>query len=140
MCLESTRLFPKRAKEDIVVGKVLHYVEGKLFTSIRDYPITNTVLKTNSWLFAILKLLFKGKSTFGYLIEGGVFHSYNLDSSSGYFNDCVFSGIVDGRTLYVKAVIPKGALYYKDYWGHSYASNKLILKPSKEQLKYFKNK
>ena len=139
MCLESVRLFPKRAKEDIVVGKELHFIGGKLVTSIRSYPITNTVLKTNWGLFDILKLLFK-KCHDRYIIEGGILHSYNLDTSCGYFKESVLSGIVDGRALYVKAVIPKGALYYKDYWGYTYASNKLILMPSKEQLPYFENK
>lgn len=38
----------------------------------------------------------------------------------------------------VKAIIPKGALYYKDSNDNAYASNILILKPTKEQLKYFK--
>lgn len=42
--------------------------------------------------------------------------------------------------MYVKAVIPKGSLYYIDHHGYTYASSKLVLKPSKEQLKYFKNK
>lgn len=140
MCLDSTRLFPQRAKEDIVVGKVLHFIGGKLVTSIREYPITNTVLKANSWLFVVLKLLFKRKCHGRYSIEGGMFHSYNLDQSCGDFKESVLSGIVDGRALYVKAIIPKGALYYKDYWGYTYASNKLILIPSEEQLKYFKNK
>lgn len=140
MCLESTRLFPIRAKEDIVVGKELYVSRGELVTAIREYPITSIVLKTNSWLFAILKLLFKLKCHGRYIIEGGMFHSYNLDQSCSYFKEATLAGTVDGRRLYVKAIIPKGALYYKDYWGHTYASNKLILKPSKEQLKYFKNK
>ena len=72
MCLESKRLFPRKAKEDIVVGKVLHFIGGKLVTSIREYPITNTVLKTNSWLFAILKLLFKRKycNRYQYSLKG----------------------------------------------------------------------
>lgn len=139
MCLESTRLLPKRAKEDIVVGKVLHFTGGKLVTSIRSYPITNTVLKTNWRLFDILKLLFK-KCHDRYIIEGGMFHSYNIDTAYGDFKESVLSGTVDGIALYVKTVIPKGALYYKDYWGHTYASNKLILMPSKEQLPYFENK
>lgn len=138
MCLESTRFFPRIAKEDIVVGKELYVSGGELVTAIREYPITSILLKTNSWLFAILKLLFKLKCHGRYIIEGGMFHSYNLDQSCSYFKEAILEGTVDGRRLYVKAIIPKGALYYKDYWGHTYASNKLILQPSKEQLKYFK--
>lgn len=133
MCLESTRLFPRKAKEDIVVCKKLAYCSGKLTTWYRDYPVTNTIMKTKFTLFTIINILLDYRAHGRYLIGEGVIHSYATDL--GYK-----SGEFDGYEMYVKAIIPKGALYYKDYWGYSYASNKLILKPSKEQLKYFKNK
>lgn len=134
MCLESARLFPRIAKEDIVVCKKLAYHNGKLVTWFRDYPVTNMIMKTKFILFTIIKLLFKNRIHNRYIIEEGFIHSYNAKHLSAEL------GKFDGHTLYVEAVIPKGALYYKDYWGSTYASNKLILKPSEEQLKYFRNK
>lgn len=135
MCLESTRLFPKIAKEDIVVCKQLAYCDGKLKTWYRDYPVTNTIMKTKFPLFTIVKLLFKSRIHGRYSIEEGFIHSYS--NASCFYNEL---GEFDGYTMHVKAVIPKGALYYKDYWGGTYASNILILKPSEKQLPYFKNK
>ena len=134
MCLESSRLFPKRAKEDIVVCKKLAYYNGKLVTWYEDYPVTSMIMETKFTLFTIIKILFGDRIHGRYLIGEGVIHSYDTKP----FADEL--GKFDGYTMFVKAVIPKGALYYKDYWGHAYASNKLILKPSEEQLKYFKNK
>ena len=141
MCLESARLFPRIAKEDIEVGKKLCVHNGKIFTWYLDYPVTSTIMKTSFILLTILKLyLYKEKRNGRYLIEEGVIHSYNLTTISYSFKSDFILGKFDGYTMYVKAVIPKGALYYKDNWGHTYASNKLILKPSEEQLKYFRNK
>lgn len=133
MCLESVRLFPKIAKEDIVVCKKLIYDRGKLVTFFMEYPVTSMIMKTKFTLFTIIKLLFKDRIHGRYIVEEGVIHSYDaiLPNDDNAFN---------GRVLYVKAVIPKGALYYRDYWGYAYASNKLILKPSEEQLTYFENK
>lgn len=141
MCLESTRLFPRRAKEDIEVGKKLAFCNGELITWYRDYPVTNVVMKTRPNLFTIIKIYLRDR-TIGnrFIIEGGFIHSYNLNKVTSKYKSLFEKSALDGDTMYVKAVIPKGALYYKDYWGHSYASNKLILKPSKELLKYFKNK
>lgn len=141
MCLESVRLFPRIAKEDIEVGKKLAFCNGELVTWYRDYPVTSVLMKTSFILLTILKLyLYKEKRNTRYLIEEGVIHSYNLTMMSHAFKSNFILGKIDGETLYVRAIIPKGALYYKDYWGHTYASNKLILKPSEEQLKYFRNK
>lgn len=134
MCLLSTRLFPRRAKEDIVVCKQLAYYNYKLFTWYRDYPVTNMIMKTKFTLFTIIKLLFRNRIYGRYVVEEGVIHSYNTT----YFADNLDK--FDGYTMFVKAVIPKGTLYYKSFQGDTYASSKLILKPSKEQLKYFKNK
>lgn len=141
MCLESARLFPRIAKEDIEVGKKLCVHNGKTFTWYLDYPVTSIMMKTSFILLTILKLyLYKEKRNTRYLVEEGVIHSFNLTMVSHAFKSNFISGKIDGETLYVRAIIPKGALYYKDYWGHTYASNKLILKPSEEQLKYFRNK
>lgn len=135
MCLESVRLFPKRAKEDIIVCKKLAYHNGKLITWYRDYPVTSTIMRTKFILFTIIKLLFEGRIHDRYMVGGGFIHSYS--NTTSFYSKL---GEFEGYTMYVKAVIPKGALYYKDYEGSTYASNILILKPSKEQLKYFKNK
>ena len=135
MCLGSVRLFPKIAKEDIVVCKKLAYDDGKLVTWFKDYPVTSTIMKTRFILFTIINLLFIGRINGRYMIEGGVIHSYS--NTTGFYSNL---GEFKNCTMYVKAVIPKGALYYKDYWGSTYASNILILKPSKEQLPYFENK
>lgn len=140
MCLESTRLFPRRAKEDIEVGKKLAFYNGELITWYQDYPVTNVVMKTKPNLFTIIKIYLTKTINNRFLIGEGFIHSYNLNDFNRYDKYLFEKSAFDGDTMYVKAVIPKGALYYKDYWGHSYASNKLILKPSKELLKYFKNK
>lgn len=139
MCLESKRLFPKIAKKDIIVGKKLFVNDGELVTYFREYPVTNVLMKVNFLLLTIIKLFLHGKDRHGnYIIEGGVIHSYNLSNSSTQFKYSFIRGEIDICTIYVKAVIPKGALYYEDWNGLTYASNKLILMPTEEQLKYFK--
>lgn len=140
MCLESTELLPRKAKEDIIVGKKLWINRGKAVTFYQMYPINDLIMKTRFILFTIIKILFRRRICGRYVVEEGFIHSYDLDTCSSYYIDSFTQGTIVDGILYVKAIIPKGALYYKDYWKHTYASNKLILKPTKEQLKYFKNK
>lgn len=138
MCLESVRLFPRIAKKDIEVGKKLFVHNGKIFTMYRGYPVTSMIMKTSFTLLTIIKLyLYKKNINNRYLVGEGVIHSFNLSRMRSDLKSDFKLGKFDGETMYVRAIIPKGALYYKDYWGDTYASNKLILKPSEEQLRYF---
>lgn len=140
MCLESVKLFPIKAEKDIEVGKKLAFYNGKLTTFYQEYPVTSVLMKTKPNLFTIIKTYLNKTINNRFIIKGGFIHSYNLDMFSHNFKFLFEKSVFDGSTMYVNAVIPKGALYYKDYWGDTYASSELILKPSKEQLKYFKNK
>lgn len=140
MCLESVRLYPRRAEKDIEVFKKLNFCDGELTTFFRNYPVTNVVMKTKPNLFTIIKIYLTKTINNRFLIEEGFIHSYNPNEISYYEKYLFEKSVFDGSTMYVNAVIPKGTLYYKDYWGDTYASSELILKPSKEQLKYFKNK
>ena len=141
MCLKSKRLFPRRAKEDIVAGKCLDIThDNKVVTYYQRYPVHSLEMKEKFSLSTILKM-FINRIRYEYLyyrLEGGMIHSYNF-SDLDYFTIQQFeTGTIEHQTMWIKAIIPKGALYYKDSLGVTYASNILILKPTKEQLKYFK--
>ena len=141
MCLESKRLFPRTALTDIVVGKTLclNY-NNEVVTYFMRYPVHGLEMKEKFSLFTILKVFISKiiNKRLYYEIEKGMIHSYNLDNRDYFTRQQFETGTIECCNMYVKAVIPKGALYYKDCYGYTYASNKLILKPSKEQLKYFK--
>lgn len=142
MCLETKRLFPRRALTDIVVGKALclNY-NNELVTYFMRYPVHSLKMKAKFSLFTILKVFINKiiNKRLYYEIEKGMIHSYNLDGMDYYTRQQFETGTIKHGNMYVKAIIPKGALYYKDC-RDTYASNILILKPTKEQLKYFKNK
>lgn len=141
MCLESKRLFPRRAKEDIIVGKVLSLTYNKeVVTYYQRYPVRSLEMKEKFSLFTVLKM-FKGKIRDKYpyyILEGGMIHSYNFYNMDYFRRQQFEMGTIEYNDMYVKAIIPKGALYYIDRYGSTYASNILILKPTEEQLKYFK--
>lgn len=141
MCLKSKRLFPRRAKEDIVVGKCLDITQdNKVVTYYQRYPVHSLEMKEKFSLSTILKM-FINRIRYEYLyyrLERGMIHSYNLSGLDYFIRQQFETGTIEYRTMYVKAIIPKGALYYEDSLGATYASTILILKPTKEQLKYFK--
>ena len=141
MCLESKRLFPRRAKKDIVVGKVLSLTQNnEVVTYYQRYPVHSLEMKEKFSLFTVLKMFIskiRYKETY-YTLEGGMIHSYNFCNMEYFRRQLFETGTFEYTNMYVKAVIPKGALYYIDRYGTTYASNILILKPTKEQLKYFK--
>lgn len=142
MCLESKRLFPRRALTDIVVSKALSLnYNNELVTYFMRYPVHSLKMKAKFSLFTVLKVFINKiiNKRLYYEIEKGMIHSYNLDGMDYYTRQQFETGTIKHGNMYVKAIIPKGALYYKDYHD-TYASNILILKPTKEQLKYFKNK
>ena len=67
----------------------------------------------------------KGKSNFWYILTG--YHScQNIDSAKNYFDECLLNSYVDGCKLY-KCIIPKGAIYYKNEYGHI-VSNTIVVK------------
>lgn len=143
MCLESKRLFPRRALTDIVVGKALSITYKKgVVTYYQRYPVHSLEMKEKFSLFTVLNMfILKIRRKYSYYhLEEGMIHSYNLDNMDYFTRQQFETGTIEDNVMYIKAIIPKGALYYKDSYGHTYASNILILKPTKEQLKYFKNK
>lgn len=143
MCLISKRLFPQRAKEDIVVGKSLCLTyNNEVVTYFMKYPVHSLEMKEKFSLFTILKVFINKiiNKPLYYEIAKGMIHSYNLDNMEYFTRQKFEIGAIEYSNIHVKAIIPKGALYYEDAYDYTYASNKLILIPSKEQLKYFKNK
>lgn len=141
MCLESKRLFPRRAKNDIIVGKKLCLTyNNEVVTYYQAFPVHSLEMKEKFSLFTVLKM-FVEKRRYKYQhykLKGGVIHSYNLYDIHYSIRHLFETGAIRYGDMYVKAIIPKGALYYIDRYGHTYASNILILKPTEEQLKYFK--
>lgn len=140
MCLESKRLFPRIALTDIVVGKKLSFTyNNEVVTYYQRFPVRSLEMEEKFSLFTVLKMFVEKiihKYSY-YKLEGGMIHSYNLNNMN-YTRQQFETGAIKYDTLYVKAIIPKGALYYKDSYGNTYASNILILKPTEEQFKYFK--
>lgn len=141
MCLESKRLFPRTALTDIVVGKLLCLTyNNEVVTYYQRYPVRNLEMKEKFSLFTILKMFIEKRrhKDLYYTLKGGMIHSYNLGNRDYFERQRFETGITEYNDMYVKAIIPKGALYYKDCYDSTYASNILILKPTEEQLKYFK--
>ena len=140
MCLESKILFPRIAKEDIIVGKWLSLSSIGVVTYYQRYPVRSLKMKEKFPLSTVLKMFVEKRrhEYSSYKLEKGMFHSYNLNTMNYFTRQQFETGTIENCNMYVKAIIPKGALYYKDYWGDSYASNILILKPTEEQLKLFK--
>ena len=140
MCLESKRLFPRTASTDIVVGKWLSLTSNGVVTYYQRYPVRSLEMKEKFSLFTVLKMFMLKiiRKYLYYHLEEGMIHSYNLDDMCYYTRQQFETGTIEHGNMYVKAIIPKGALYYKDCYDSYYASNKLILKPTERQLKYFK--
>jgi len=117
MCLLSTSIKPKKAKEDIVCYKFFFKRNGRLIS-----PWTHFEWRTNVTYTAR-----KAKPMYPNEIKDGYFHSFTTNEIADEMADH-YSGI---RHCYVyECVIPKGTYYYTgEHRGLSgYASKKLIIK------------
>ena len=121
MCLIVHNKFPKIATKDIVCYKILKTVDGKLVSSVRNFPFKLNVRMRPKVIFKILP---KMDNILGELVvEEGYFHTFvnheNAKSSSTGYNDEVY-----------ECIIPKGTLYFEGFYGldSSYASKCLIVK------------
>lgn len=118
MCLLKSTIFPKIAKEPIIVYKYMVYYQGDWVQSPfllgPLYKIGDTMKSGLSPLFGILKTKI-GKE--------GV-HSV-FDESGSEFPSYRRSLFVD--LCFVMCEIPKGALYYTNYYKSEFASGKLKL-------------
>lgn len=122
MCLETKHLLPKIAKEDIPVYKVLALSTDGLETPYRFMKIINPIIKPtlyskivylSTFIFNLITYLINKKV----YIDSGFIHVYPKKLYVGY-----------NRVL-IKAIIPKGSLYYKGLFcdTESYCASKIIL-------------
>lgn len=117
MCLYTRQVFPRRAKEDIIVYKVLSvsWLLKELRTPFRKEPVTSEILITEKGKpmkkICWRNIFLKGPD----VVEEGI-HSYSDYKYAACTPNTVF-----------EAKIPKGALYYKDAYDPEYCSTKLIL-------------
>lgn len=117
MCLDLKFFaFRRKAKEDIKVFKVLYYREGKYFTPFQHYQVEigkEYTSKLDRKFFSV---------------EDGL-HSFE-DYMDAWFVAQVRQAVTTrSEYIVVGCTIPKGAYYYKGFYGHdvSYASDRLII-------------
>lgn len=113
MCLYTKQICPIRARRDIEVYKVLRYdsVTDKIITPYTHFPVLTKTMDVSE------ESIERGMC-FVRTITKGMIHSYSFcPTLAGY----------GPRSIVVRAIIPKGALYYKGL-DDDYASKKLILK------------
>lgn len=113
MCLYTKQICPIRARRDIEVYKVLLYdwVTNKITTPFIHFPVLTKTMDVSE------ESIERGMC-FVRTITKGMIHSYSFcPTLVGY----------SPGSIVVRAIIPKGALYYKGLDG-DYASKKLILK------------
>lgn len=114
MCLYTRQICPIRARRDIEVYKVLRYdrATGGIITPYVNFPVLTKTIDVSE------EPMEQG-GYFTHTIAKGMVHSYNyLPTLEGCFYQ---TGFV------VKAIIPKGTLYYRGF-NNDCASKKLILK------------
>lgn len=113
MCLYTKQICPIRARRDIEVYKVLRYdsVTDKIITPYTHFPVLTKTMDVSEE--SIRRGMF-----FVHIVGKGMIHSYNYCPALAGYSQTFFL---------VKAVIPKGALYYRGLC-NDYASKKLILK------------
>ena len=113
MCLYTRQICPIRARRDIKVYKVLRYdrATGGIITPYVHFPVLTKTIDVSE------EPMEQG-GYFTHTIAKGMVHSYNyLPILASY----------GAASFVVKAIIPKGALYYRGFHNDC-ASKKLILK------------
>lgn len=146
MCLTSRYKDPFIAKKDIECYKQIQVTKVNdqiiFFTPYQHKDVTNEVRNTKilvpefwSIVKERLNYFFKFRKRKEYYIRGGYIHSYmphtlgDIDRMRlyGYNSDCIF----------LKCIIPAGSLYYKDEFCGEYASDKIIITESDENINHF---
>ena len=121
MCLVTTQLEPKIADKDIICYKLVERtkIKGVYKSSFQGFEYVIRQLYTNNIKIEFSHKLIKDRVLFGYSIEEGMFHSYASKSSP------ILSPLPWWALL--KCIIPKGAYYFKGYYGNypSYASSQI---------------
>ena len=119
MCLFINHLEPKIANKDIVCYKLVERtkIKGIYKSHFQGFEYIIRQLYTNYFDIKYVDMLIKRRYNL-FAIENGMFHSYvNYLSAMTILPNCV--------TL--KCIIPKGAYYFKGYYGNypSYASSQI---------------
>ena len=120
MCLFINHLEPKIADKDIICYKLVKRTEikGVYKSNIQRFEYIIRQLYTNYFDIKYVDMLIKRRYNL-FAIENGMFHSY---ASNVYF----ILKPLQYCTL-LKCIIPKGAYYFKGYYGNypSYASSQI---------------
>ena len=120
MCLFINHLEPKIADKDIICYKLVKRTEikGIYKSNIQKFEYITRQLYTNYFDIKYVDMLIKRRYNL-FAIENGMFHSY---ASNVYF----ILKPLQYCTL-LKCIIPKGAYYFKGYYGNypSYASSQI---------------
>ena len=120
MCLFINHLEPKIADKDIICYKLVKRTEikGVYKSNIQRFEYIIRQLYTNYFDIKYVDMLIKKRYNL-FAIENGMFHSY---ASNVYF----ILKPLQYCTL-LKCIIPKGAYYFKGYYGNypSYASSQI---------------
>ena len=120
MCLVTTQLEPKIADKDIICYKLVKRTEikGVYKSNIQRFEYIIRQLYTNYFDIKYVDMLIKRRYNL-FAIEEGMFHSYasNVYSILKPLQYCIL----------LKCIIPKGAYYFKGYYGNypSYASSQI---------------
>ena len=122
MCLVTAQLKPKIADKDIICYKLVvrTKIKGVYKSSFQGFEYIIRQLYTNNIKIEFSYKLIKPETIFGYFIEEGMFHSYE-----NHLYPVILSPLPNCALL--KCIIPKGAYYFKGYYGNysSYASSQI---------------
>lgn len=132
MCLDSDRLFPKRAKENIICYKALNisnngkyhitpYMKTKINKdekSIIGYRMKSDILEFIFHItYCLIRLIFGHSHLYPFEIGKGFIHTIYEKRYINYYR-------FPRTDLMYRCIIPKGTLYYEDEY--SYASRSII--------------
>ena len=122
MCLVTIQLEPKIADKDIICYKIVKKskVKGVYKSGIQRFEYIIRQLYTSNVDIEFIGKFIYYRNCVWYSIEEGMFHSY-----ASYLYPVILSPLPNGALL--KCIIPKGAYYFKGYYGNypSYASSQI---------------
>lgn len=111
----------KIAEETIIVYK---YLTKDLRSPFQFYQYTRNKKAPEETLSTVLCK--KGQSNFWHIVKG--YHSCrNIDSAESYFYKSLYGSIGYKDFKLYKCIIPKGAIYYRNEYGHI-VSNTIVIK------------
>ena len=114
MCLYTNSVFPKKAKKDIHVYKVLSY-----YSNIDGYKTPYRQARIDS------ATLTTGDKKMKKIIWSNIFRDCEYELEEGIHSYTTFSGIQTNGVI-LEAIIPKGTLYYEDCLSDRVCSEKII--------------